>query len=323
MNGLIICGALLVSMAMSAPLTYADEDRKIPTIGGAIPVDEATDAPYQSALRDGLRQLGYVDGKNIKFIPRYANGDPAKLRAIVKDLIDLRVDVLVGDARLLKEATTTIPIVSPTMGDPVRTGLVASLARPGGNLTGLSAQSYDLWPKQLELAKELVPRLTRIAFLFDTNDEPDALNRSGEFNELARREGMSTLSFPIGSYTEIEAALKTIQKERPQVLVIWSSPLLTQHRGTIVKAVGHQLPVISDGRFFAEAGALLTYSVDWPDLFRRSASYIDRILKGARPGDLPIEQPTKFELVLNLQTAKALRMKMPESVLVRADKIIR
>jgi putative ABC transport system substrate-binding protein len=323
MNRLMICALLLVSMAMSARPTFAEEGRRLPTIGGAIPVDQATDAPYQGALRDGLRQLGYVDGMNIKFIPRYANGDPAKLRAIIKELIDLRVDVLVGDARLLKEATTTIPIVSPTMGDPVRTGLVASLAHPGGNLTGLSAQSYDLWAKQLELAKELVPRLTRIGFLFDTNDEPDALNRSSEFSELARREGMSTVSLPVGSYSELEAALKTIQKERPQVLVIWSSPLLTQYRGTIIKAVGHQLPIISDGRFFAEAGALLTYSVDWPDLFRRSAKYIDKILKGAKPGDLPIEQPTKFELVLNLQTAKALRMKMPESVLVRADKIIR
>jgi ABC-type uncharacterized transport system substrate-binding protein len=323
MNRLIIGGLLIVSMAMCALPSLADEGRRVPTIGGAVPVDQATDAPYQGALRDGLRQLGYVDGENIQFIPRYANGDPAKLRAIIKDLIDLRVDILVGDARLLKEATTTIPIVSPTMGDPVRTGLVASLARPGGNLTGLSAQSYDLWPKQLELAKEIVPRLGRIAFLFDTNDEPDALSRSGEFKELARREGMSALSLPVGSYPEIQAAIKTIQKERPQVLVVWSSPLLTQHRDTILKAVGHQLPVIGDGRFFAEAGALLTYSVDWPDLFRRSASYIDKILKGAKPGDLPIEQPTKFELVLNLRTAKALRIRIPESVLVRADKIIR
>jgi putative ABC transport system substrate-binding protein len=323
MSKLIVRGLFVVSMAMSPLPTCAEEGRRLPTIGGAVPVDQATDAPYQSALRDGLRQLGYVDEKNIKFVARYANGDPDKLRAIIKELVDLRVDVLVGDARLLKEATTTIPIVSPTMGDPVRTGLVASLARPGGNLTGLSAQSYDLWPKLLELAKELVPRLTRLGFLFDTNDEPDALNRSGEFNELARREGMTALSLPVGSYADIQAALKTIQKERPQVLVVWSSPLLTQHRGSIIEAVGRQLPVISDGRFFAEAGALLTYSADWPDLFRRSASYIDKILKGAKPGDLPIEQPTKFELVVNLQTAKALRMKMPESVLVRADKIIR
>jgi putative ABC transport system substrate-binding protein len=187
----------------------------------------------------------------------------------------------------------------------------------------LSAQSYDLWPKQVELAKELVPRLTRLAFLFDTNDEPDALNRSREFNELARKEGLANLPLPISSFSDIHVALKTIQKERPQVLVVWSSPLLTQHRGTIMKAIGQQLPVISDGRFFAEAGALVTYSVDWPDLFRRSASYVDRILRGAKPGNLPIEQPTKFELVVNLQTAEALRIRIPESILVRADRVIR
>jgi putative ABC transport system substrate-binding protein len=314
---------LAVVLFISVMSAHAEEGRRVPIVAGAVPVDQVTDAPYQGALREGLRQLGYVDGENIKFVARYADGDPAKLRAIVKELIALRPDVLVGDARLLKEATTTIPIVSPTMGDPVKTGLVVSLARPGGNLTGVSAQSYDLWPKQLELAKEVMPRLTRLAFLFDTNDEPDALNRSSEFNGLARREGLSSLSLPISSYPEIQAALKTIQKERPQVLVIWSSPLLTQHRDAIIGAIGHQMPVISDGRFFAEAGALLTYSVDWPDLFRRSAFYIDRILKGAKPGDLPIAQPTKFELVVNLRTAEALRVKIPESILVRADKIIR
>jgi putative tryptophan/tyrosine transport system substrate-binding protein len=314
---------LALVILLSAMSVRGDEDRRVPIVAGAVPVDQVTDAPYQGALREALRRLGYIDGNNIKFVARYANGDPAKLREIVRELIDLRPDVIVGDARLLKEATNTIPIVSPTMGDPVRTGLVASLARPGGNLTGLSAQSYDLWPKQLELAKELVPRLTRLAFLFDTNDEPDALNRSREFSDLARREGLTTLSLPISSYAEIQAALRTIEKARPQVVVVWSSPLLTQHRGAIIKAIGNRLPVISDGRFFAEAGALLTYSVDWPDLFRRSASYIDRILKGAKPGDLPIEQPTKFELVVNLRTAEALRIKMPQTIIVRADKIIR
>ena len=323
MSRCVVFSLLVVAMAISTPPIVAEETQRLPIVGGAVPVDKATDAPYQSALREGLRQLGYVDGKNYKFVARYADGDPAKLSAIIKELVDLRVDILVGDARLLKDATTTIPIVSPTMGDPVRTGLVTSLAHPGGNLTGLSAQSYDLWPKQLEFARELVPRLTRIGFLFDTNDEPDALSGSRTFHELARREGMTVLSLPVGSYPDIQAAIKTIRKKRPQVLVVWSSPLLTQYRAAIVKSVGHQLPVISDGRFFAEAGALLTYSVDWPDLFRRSASYIDKILKGAKPGDLPIEQPSKFELVVNLQTAKALHMKMPQSILVRADRVIR
>ncbi len=179
-------------------------------------------------------------------------GIPPSCALIIKELIDLRVDVLVGDARLLKEATTTIPIVSPTMGDPVRTGLVASLAHPGGNLTGLSAQSYDLWPKQLELAKELVPHLTRVGFLFDTNDEPDALNRSGEFSEMARRERITVLSLPVGSYADIQAALKTIQKQRPQVLIVWSSPLLTQHRGVDNQGCG--APVADSKRWSVLCG---------------------------------------------------------------------
>ena len=159
---------------------------------------------------------------------RYADGDPAKLRAIIKELVDMRVDVLMGDARQLKEATNSIPIVSMTMGDPVKTGLVASLAHPGGNLTGLSAQSYDLWPKQLEFARELVPDLTRVGFVFDTNDEPGALTNSSEFGKVAQSAGMSVLSLPITSLDDIHTALKTIQKERPQAVVIWSSPLLTQ-----------------------------------------------------------------------------------------------
>jgi len=295
----------------------------MPTVGLAVPVDRGTDAPYQDALRKGLQQLGYVDGKNIKLIPRYADGNPDKLQSIIKELVALQVDVLVGDARLLKEATTTIPIVSPTMGDPVRTGLVASLAHPGGNLTGLSAQSYDLWPKLLELAMELVPRLTRVGFLFDTTDEPAAVDHASDFDVMAQRQGMTVFSFAVSSVADIDAALKALGSEQPQALIIWSSPLLTQHRATIIKAVGQQLPVLSDGRFFAEAGAVLTYSADWTDLFARSSTYIDKILKGAKPGDLPIEQPTKFELVLNLKTARALRMEIPESINIRVDRVIR
>ncbi len=314
---------LALTFLLCAISTSAEEKRHVPIVAGAVPVDRATDAPYQGALLEGLGQLGYINGANIQFIARYADGDPAKLRKIIKELIDMQPDILVGDARLLKEATDSIPIVSPTMGDPVRTGLVASLAHPGGNLTGLSAQSYDLWPKQLELARELVPNLTRLAFLFDTNDEPDAASRAREFSALARREGLTCLSLPVSSYAGIQAALKRIRKDRVQVLVIWSSPLLTQHRTAIVNAIGQRLPVISDGRFFAESGALLTYSVDWPDLFRRSATYVDRIVKGAKPADLPIEQPPKFELVVNMRTAETLRIKIPESILLRADKIIR
>ncbi len=173
-----LLGACIMTTALSA---FADEGRRLPMIGHAVPIDEATDAPYSAALRDGLRQLGYVDGENIIIVVRYANGDREKLRANLRELIGLGVDVIVSDAPAATQATTSIPIVSPTMSDPVKTGLVASLARPAGNLTGLSAQSYDIWPKQLELARELIPNLRRISFLFDTKEEPEALasaNRS-------------------------------------------------------------------------------------------------------------------------------------------------
>jgi ABC-type uncharacterized transport system substrate-binding protein len=320
----VVHGLLIGSLAMGPVLTSADEGRKLPTIGFAVPVDPATDAPYQKAFRNGLRDVGYVDGKNVTLIARYANGDPAKLRALIKELIALRVDILVGDAPVLMEATTTIPIVSATMADPVRNGLVASLARPGGNLTGVSAQTYDLWPKRLELARELVPNLRRLCFLFDTNDEPYALTyANAEFKALARGAGMTVRTLPVGSLDDLRAALRTIHKEHPQVLMVWSSPLVTQHRRTIMDSVAHRLPVISDGRFLADAGALLTYSVDWVDMFRRSATYVDKILKGAKPADLPIEQPTKFKLVVNLKTARGLGIKVPESILVRADELIR
>src|SRR5262245_13833159 len=292
----LIAYSLLAALATASLATSAEEARRLPVVGGAAPVDQATAAPYAGAFQEGMRQLGYVDGKNYKFIIRYADGDPAKVAPMIKELIDLRVDIPLGDARPLREATRTIPIVSPTMGDPVETGLVASLAHPGGNLTGLSAQSSEIWPKQLELAKELIPSLSTIGFLFDTSDEPDAVGRASNFAELARHKAVSVLSLPVGSYSELQAAMKTIRKKRPKLLFVWSSPFLTQHRVEIIKSVGHQLPVISDGRFFAEAGALLSYSVDYTDLFRRSAAYVDKILKGAKAGDLPIEQPGKFEL---------------------------
>jgi putative tryptophan/tyrosine transport system substrate-binding protein len=304
----------------------ADEDRKLPTIGLAIPVDAASDAPFQKAFRDGLRDLGYAEGKNVTLVVRYANGDPAKYREIVRELIALRVDILWGEALELKEATTTIPIVSPTMdwGDPVRTGLVASLARPGGNLTGPSSQRNDIDPKLLQFTKELRPGLKHLCLVFDGRPErnlADYANR--EFRALARDIGVSVCMIPIRTLDDIRAVPRTIDREQPQAVMIWVSPFIFQHRHTLIGAVAHRLLVVDDIQNSAEAGAVLTYSVDWLDMFRRSAAYVDKILKGAKPGDLPIEQPTKFTLVVNLKTAKALGIKVPESILVRADEIIR
>jgi putative tryptophan/tyrosine transport system substrate-binding protein len=326
-NGGVTRFALRVTFAISAVLAAtfagADEVRTIPTVGIAVPIDPVTDVPYNTALREGLRELGYVDGKNVILAMRYANGDAAKYPAIIRELVALHVDILIGEAGPLKEATTTIPIVSPTMSDTVKTGLVASLAHPGGNLTGVSAQSYDIWPKQLDLAKEVVPNLRRMSLLFDVNDQRDSLAYAKEFADLARGIGISVRSFPVGTLGELQTALATIRKERPQLLMVWSSALMIQYRRTIVDAVAHKLPVMSDGRFLGEAGALLTYSVDYLDMFRRSAAYVDKILKGAKPGDLPIEQPTKFKLLVNLKTARALGITIPDALRVRTDEVIR
>jgi putative ABC transport system substrate-binding protein len=319
----LVWTTLAVVLLMSAQLGSADESSKLPTIGLAIPIDAATDAPYQKAFRDGLRDLGYVEGKNIAFVVRYANGDPAALRVLIRELVGLRVDVLWGDAPALKEATATIPIVSPTMGDPVRTGLVASLARPGGNLTGLSAQSYDAAPKLLELSKELLPKLRRLSLLFDDSREPNLGNFiDGQFRALARGVGVNIRPIPVRTVDDIRGVPKLIDHDRPQAIMIWASAFTYQHRHTLIGSVAHRVPVIADGPQLAEAGAVLTYSVDWFDVFRRSAGYVDRILKGAKPADLPIEQPTKFKLVVNRKAARDLNIKVPESILSRADDII-
>ena len=324
-TGIRLVWALLSgALAAGTDPAAADEKRKLPTIGLAVPVDQATDAPFQKAFRDGPRDLGYVDGKNVTFLVRYANGDPAKLRENIRELITLQVDVFWSDAPAVKEETTTIPIVSPTMSDPVKTGLVASLARPGGNVTGLSTQRYDIDPKLLELTRELLPRLKRLCLLFDDARERNlAEYAENEFRSLARDQGLSVCVIPVRTEADVRGVAKIVERERPQAILVWASAFIYQHRQTLIGSIAHQFPVVAEGQELAEAGAALSYSVDWIDVFRRSAAYVDRILKGAKPGDLPIEQPTKFKLVLNLKTTKELDVKVPESILVRADEIIR
>jgi putative ABC transport system substrate-binding protein len=239
-------------------------------------------------------------------------------------LIELDVDVLMGDAPQLKEATSTIPIVSPTMSDPVRTGLVASLARPGGNVTGLSSQRYDTDSKLIELATELLPKLRRLCVVFDDARERNLVAYAeSEFRAMAGDRGISLCTVPARTVHDIEAAPKAIAAERPQAVLVWASAFIYQQRPRLIGSIAHRVPVLAEGRALAEAGAVVSYSVNWPDMFRRSGAYVARILKGAKPGDLPIEQPTKFELVVNLKMAKRLDLQVPESILVRADEIIR
>ena len=326
-NVITLTRILLAVLVLSAVhFASADENRRLPAIGLAIPVDPGSDAPYQNAFRDGLRELGYVDGKNVTLIVRYSGGDPVKYREIIRELIALRVDVLWGEARELKEATTTIPIVSPTMGfgDPVRLGLVESLARPGGNLTGPSTQRHDVDPKLLQLTKELLPELKRLCLLYDGRPERNLrAYAEKEFRPLAREFGVSVCMIPIRNQDDVEAVPRIIDQQRPQAVMFWISEFMYQHHRALIAPIAHRMPVIGDLREVAVAGAVLVYSVDRVHMFRRSAVYVDKILKGAKPGDLPIEQPTKFKLVLNLKTAHALGIKVPESILVLADEIIR
>jgi putative ABC transport system substrate-binding protein len=320
----LVRAVLVAGMLMAVSLAAPDEATKLPTIGMSIPVDRATDAPFQKTFGEGLQEAGYVDGKNVRLILRYADGDPKKLKEQIRELVELNVDVLMGDAPQLKEATSTIPIVSPTMSDPVRTGLVASLARPGGNVTGLSSQRYDTDPKLLELATELLPKLKGLCIVFDDARERNLVAYAhSEFGAMARDHGVSLCTVPARTVHDIEAAPKAIAAERPQAVLVWASAFIYQQRRRLIKPIVHRVPVIAEGRALAEAGGVVSYSVDWPDMFRRSGAYVARILNGANLGDLPIEQPTKFELVVNLKMAKRLDLQVPESILVRADEIIR
>ena len=279
------------------------------------------------ALRERLRELGYVEGQNIVFESRWGNEQRDRLPGLAAELVTLRVDIIVtatGDAALAaKQATGSIPIVMATTADPVRLGLVASLARPGGSVTGNSSLSADLAGKRLELVKQLIPRAARVAVLHD----PD--NRSSEFTlrgaeDVARSLGVVVQSVGARGPKEFDAAFAAMKRARADAVILGvNTPFLADRRRLADLAVSHRLPMMTPTREYVEAGALLSYGIDYPDQFRRVAIYVDKILKGAKPGDLPIEQPTKFELIINLRTAQAFGITIPQSVVFRADEVIR
>ena len=265
------------------------------------------------AFREGLRELGYVDGKNVIIIARYANGDVTQVPTAIDQLIALPVDILVVSPKAVqvaKQKTTTIPIVCPDMGNPVRDGLVTSLAHPGGNLTGAYALDTETNAKRLELAIELVPVLKNVGVMFDSTDLSLVANAKA-LRTLAQRIGVSVRSLAVRDWNEIRSALSRIERDRMQALMIFDNPLTELHLDAIMKLVAHRLPVVSEGRDWARAGALLTYGADYHDMWKRSAIFVHKILKGAKPGDLPIEQPTRFDLMVNMRTAKVLDITVP------------
>jgi len=278
------------------------------------------------AFRQGLRELGYVDGQNIAIESRWAEGKPDRLPALAADLVRSKVDVIVVGSgpitQAAQQATRTIPIVMSTVADPVGSGLVASLARPGGNVTGLTVMSPDLAGKQFQLLKEVVPKVSRVALLTNP-DNPSSARFVREAEAAAQALGVRLQTLEARNPQEIDSAFAAMTRERAGALLILPDGVfLSQRRQIADLAVKRRLPSVYGPGGYAEAGGLMTYGANFHDLLRRAATFVDKILKGAKPADLPVAQPTKFELVINLRTAKAIGLTIPPSLLQRADQII-
>lgn len=288
--------------------------------------DEAATAPYHQGWVDGLRELGYVDGKNVTLIIRYANGDESRFPSLLEELIHTPVDVLVVSSRAIRpalKATSTIPIVCATMNDPVSEGLITNLARPGRNLTGVSWQAPDTATKRLELALELRPKLTHLALLYDGNDKVAQRERD-IMVAAARNFHVRVVTFDVRSLSDVTGAFAAMPKDRPQAIHLVQTAITTAlHTQIAALAIDARIPVISAERSMAEAGGVLTYGPKLAPVLKRGAAYVDRILKGAAARDLPIEQASEFELVVNLGSAKAIGVTVPQSILSRADYVIR
>ena len=272
-----------------------------------------------------LRELGWIEGRTVAIEYRWADGRNERVTEIAAEFVRLKVDVIVTYANTTAAATkrtvTTIPIVFAAAGDPVGTGLVASLARPGGNVTGLSIQQPEIAGKRLEILRDLLPNLHTLAILANAGS-PNAVLEMGEADAAARRLGLAVVRSEVRKTEDFAPAFDAL-KGRAEALYVCSDPLLTTNRlGINTLALGVRLPTMHGFREFVEAGGLISYGPNFPDLFRRAAEYVDKILRGAKPADLPVEQPTKFDLVINLTTAKALGLTIPEAFLLRANEVI-
>jgi putative ABC transport system substrate-binding protein len=316
-------GAVLLTEPLAAE---AQQAGKVPRIGFLTTPSPTAAAYYLEAFREGLRELGYVEGKTIAIEYRFAEGRAERLPALAAELVRLKVDVIVTGGppapEEAKQATSTIPIVFAVAGDPVGEGLVASLARPGGNITGLASIAAEVVGKQLELLKEVVPKVSRVAVLLNPSHSAHPL-MARQAEGAARALGVQLHILQAGSPAEIDAAFAAMRSQRVGgVLVLRGSLFLAQRTQIAALAAKSRLPAVYGTREEAEAGGLMAYGASLPLLYRRAATYVDRILKGAKPGDLPVEQPTIFELVINLKTAKVLGLTIPQSLLARADKVI-
>jgi putative tryptophan/tyrosine transport system substrate-binding protein len=318
--------ALIGGATVAWPLAArAQQAGKLPTIGYLGSATPATQGQWVAAFVERLRELGWIDGRNVTIEYRWGEGRDERFAEIAAEFVRLKVDVIVtlGTQPVLaaKQATAHVPIVFAAAGDPVGTGLVASLARPGSNLTGLSLQAPDLAGKRLELLREVIPGLRRVAVLINVGNAA-AVRELGEVQAAARTLGLEVITLEIRRAEDIAPAIEAL-KSRTEVLYVPSDPLFTPNRIRInTLALSARLPTIFFERDYVDAGGLMSYGPNRSDMFRRAAELVDKILRGAKPADIPVEQPTKFDLVINLTTAKALGLTIPEWFLLRANEVI-
>jgi putative ABC transport system substrate-binding protein len=317
-------GAML--LALCVPVD-AQQPERIPRIGVLAGPSASFFSARLESFRQGLRELGYVEGKNILFEDRYAEGKLDRLPDLAAELVRLKVDLIVtaSDPAIwaAKKAGPTIPIVFAATSDPVRSGIVSSLARPGGNITGLTNMSPDLGGKRLELLKEAFPKVTRVAHFWVPGGSRANLPLT-EMEAPARALGLKLQSVEVRSLADFASAFETAKRESAQALTTAPQPLInTQQLRLLDFAAKSRLPGMYSTSEFVEAGGLMSYAPNYADLFRRAATFVDKILKGAKPADIPVEQPTKFEFIVNLKAAKAIGLTVPPNVLARADRVIR
>jgi putative tryptophan/tyrosine transport system substrate-binding protein len=318
---LLVLGFLVAPVVAEAQTTG-----KVYRIGVLEVVPVASNATNLGSLRQGLRELGYVEAQNFVIEYRSADGRAGRFPDLASELVRLKVDVIVTRgtpaALAAKQATGTIPIVMASSGDPVRAGIVASLAHPGANVTGLSALATDVQGKLLDVLREMVPQIARVAFLFNMSN-PVLQAQWKEAERTARSMRLRSQLLDVRAVRDLEPAFDAAARQRADAVILGIDALTQAHREQIVGTLAKRhLPAISREREFVDAGGLMSYGIHYADSYRRAATYVDKILKGAKPSDLPVEQPTKLELVINLKTAKALGLTIPPSVLVRADQII-
>jgi putative ABC transport system substrate-binding protein len=314
---------LILASWLVGPLAAGAQPAAIPRVGylgnGSPPGGKPREAFVQ-----GLRERGWIEGQTVTIEYRWAEGNPERLPALVAELVRARVAVIALSGtpaiRTARAATSTVPLVFVSLADPIQLGFVASLARPGGNATGLASQFEELVTKQLELLKETVPRLSRVAVLHHTQTAPAVVS---EAETAASRLGLKARTLRVAGAAEFESVLGTARSESMEAIHVMPSPFFNANRRRLIElAAKHRLPAVYEFKDFVEDGGLMSYGPNMTEMFRGLAGYVDRILRGARPGDLPVERATKFELALNLKTARALGLTIPQSVLARADDVL-